>query len=384
MFPDALPSLPSPADRDPLAPREALPLPAPEWLLHILLVLTFVFHVLAMNVMLGGSLVAAFAEGWSRRTNNAALGRLGRNLAQTIPYAVAATITLGVAPLLFLQALYGRFFYTSSILMAVPWFSVIPLLVLAYYGFYRNAALAERGRPLSVGIGWGSALALLLVGFFYTHNMTLMLAPEKWRAAYSPYGLRLAGISLSMGLRYLHFVVASLAVTGAFVGVSSLWRRESEEKRWRVRFGGTLFVGMTLVQFVVGFGFLFSLEEPYRSAFLGGNSAATGLLMGGILFAVVAMGCFVWAMLSPKPAFPVVGGTGALFLTVVLMALVRDRLRLLALEPYLEPALESPQWGVMALFFLFFFAALAIVGWMLDAATKSARAQRVLSEQSLR
>lgn len=166
-----------------------------------------------------------------------------------------------------------------------------------------------------MGIGWGSVLALLLIGFFYTHNMT-----------------------------------------------------------WQIRFGGILFVRMTLVQFVVGLGFLFSLEEPYRSAFLGGNSAATTLLMGGILFALVAMGCFVWAMLSPRPAFPVVGWTGAFFLTIVLMALVRDRLRLLALEPYLEPNGESYQTGVIVLFFLFFFGALAIVGWMLDAAAKSAQA----------
>lgn len=49
---------------------------------------------------------------------------------------VAFTVNFGVAPLLFVQVLYGHLFYASSILMAVFWLAVIPLLIAAYYAAY--------------------------------------------------------------------------------------------------------------------------------------------------------------------------------------------------------------------------------------------------------
>ena len=52
---------------------------------------------------------------------------------------VAATVTLGVAPLLFVQELFGRVFFTSSILMAWFWLAIIALLIPAYYGVYLYA-----------------------------------------------------------------------------------------------------------------------------------------------------------------------------------------------------------------------------------------------------
>ena len=58
------------------------------------------------------------------------------DVAKKLPVFLPATITLGIAPLLFVQVLYGQFFYTSSIVMAWPWFLVLVFLTLAYYGFY--------------------------------------------------------------------------------------------------------------------------------------------------------------------------------------------------------------------------------------------------------
>ena len=73
-----------------------------------------------------------------------------------LPVAIAATVTLGVAPLLFVQVLYGRLFFTSSILMAWFWLAIVPLVILAYYGAYLLAFRGEApGRAGALG-GRGS------------------------------------------------------------------------------------------------------------------------------------------------------------------------------------------------------------------------------------
>ena len=63
---------------------------------------------------------------------------------------MAFAVNFGVAPLLFVQVLYGHLFYTSSILVAVFRLAVIPLLIVAYYalylhGFRFGVLVGERG-----------------------------------------------------------------------------------------------------------------------------------------------------------------------------------------------------------------------------------------------
>ncbi len=110
------------------------PLPAPYWVFKLLLIVTFFLHIVAMNFMLGGGVLALAAK-W-RSKNRESGNRMFFDVAKKLPVLLPATITLGIAPLLFVQVLYGQFFYTSSILMAWPWFLVLVFLTIAYYGFY--------------------------------------------------------------------------------------------------------------------------------------------------------------------------------------------------------------------------------------------------------
>ena len=158
---------------------DVLPLPAPVPLLHALLLLTFFVHVLFMNGLLGGILLVS----WSRlraRSPSDTHALLAGQLTRLLPILVAGTVTAGVAPLLFLQALYGQFFFTSSVIMAWPWFLVIPLVILAYYGTYVQAYTGERpgrGRKTLLLL---TALMFAAVAFLYVNNTTLMLRPDRW------------------------------------------------------------------------------------------------------------------------------------------------------------------------------------------------------------
>src|SRR5262245_50672909 len=109
-------------------------LPAPVWLLKLLLVVTFALHLVPMNLALGGGMVAVWSSLRARGRAGADAAEadshraLAAGLAKLLPVATAFTITLGIAPLLFLQVLYGQLFYTSSVLMAWSWLAVIVLL----------------------------------------------------------------------------------------------------------------------------------------------------------------------------------------------------------------------------------------------------------------
>jgi hypothetical protein len=100
--------------------------------LHLLLTLTTFLHFVAMNIMLGTGFIAFSSPFW----RSSEIMPLNAHIARTLPYSIAFTINLGVAPLLFLQVLYGQFLYTSSILMAVYWLSIVGLLIITYYAAY--------------------------------------------------------------------------------------------------------------------------------------------------------------------------------------------------------------------------------------------------------
>ena len=122
---------------------DVLPLPATVPVLHFLLLLTFFLHVLFMNCLLGGVLLTA----WSRLRSRAPgdeHARLADQYTKLLPTLVAGTVTFGVAPLLFLQVIFGQFFFSSSVIMAWPWFMVVPILLLAYYGTYLQSFAGQK------------------------------------------------------------------------------------------------------------------------------------------------------------------------------------------------------------------------------------------------
>ncbi len=119
----------------PLPALDPTPLPAPVWLFHLLLLVTFLVHVLFMNVSLGGTLIAS-VHGVLARGADAPGRRLVRGMAGMLPASVSFTITTGVAPLLFVQVLYGQLFYSATVLVGWCWLGLLLLLVVAYYAVY--------------------------------------------------------------------------------------------------------------------------------------------------------------------------------------------------------------------------------------------------------
>lgn len=349
---------------------EVLPLPAPASLLHGLLLLTFLLHLLFMNGLVGGAVIAL----WSRlrsRTADDLHSDLATRIGKLLPTLMAATVTFGVAPLLFLQALYGRYFFTSSILIGWSWFAVVPLLLLGYYGTYleafRGHRLAGWRPPLLAAV----VLVLVAVGFIYTNNATLMLRPASWPAIYfaDPSGLNWNLQDPQVIPRWLHMMLAAVAVGGLML---ALWgaqrqRRGSEPLGSLMRELGLVLLGYaTMANFAVGLWFLMALERSVMLDFMGGSPHATGLL--GVGF-VLALALIALAMRTKsKPAASLKPVTIVAVITLIVMVLMRDFVRSATLAQHgaAPTTIVATQVGNVVVFGVLLVATLATVWWMLN------------------
>ncbi|OGF97931.1 MAG: hypothetical protein A3F83_12645 [Candidatus Glassbacteria bacterium RIFCSPLOWO2_12_FULL_58_11] len=335
-------------------------LPAPWWLLDFLGVLTLMLHLLVINIALGGSLISLFSR--LKSADAPPEATLSGLFATKIPTSFAVGITLGVAPLLFFQVLYHHFFYTSSVLMAVFWILIIPLVIIGYYGAYINARKYGKSSMLATAALTVTCLVLLYVAFAFQNNISLMLQPEKWTAYFN----NRSGTILSLDdpvlwPRYLHFITASVAVAALFSAlIWSLRRRKGADGAdGKIRSGLRIFAVATMIQIVLGFWLLIALPKPVMMQFMGQNMTYTLFLFLGIVLALSAIMTAVLGWLYPTLL--------VLLGTVAVMLLLRTFLRTAYLNPYFR--LESlgliPQYDVLAVFLVVFVAGLVILGFML-------------------
>jgi hypothetical protein len=338
-------------------------IPAPWFFFQFLLILTFFCHLLFMNAMLGSAVIALVREMRTKPADPAPC----QDIASKLPYAIAFAVNFGVAPLLFLQVLYGHFIYTSSILMGAYWLSIIGLLILAYYSAYLykmaiDLPRATRRRSLT------TSLALLLaIAFLFVNNITLMQTPQAWSAYFQrPDGTILNLVDPTLLSRYLHFVVASVATGGLSLAILAFFQQKKGEPdaAKRLSAGMKWFTYATVVEIGTGIPFLFSLPKHVHQMFVGGAAMHTGLFLA----ALIAAFCSLYYGAKER-VWPTAIAMGA---TVLFMVLVRDLARQAYLSPYFHPAdlLVVPQWSPMFLFVAILVIGIAVVIYMLRLAAR--------------
>ena len=333
---------------------------------YVLLMLTFVLHILFMNAMLGSGIIALVNH--IRRPGSE--NTISPSLAKNLTFIIAFTVNIGVAPLLFLQVIYGHFFYVSSILMAVYWISVIGLLIIAYYSAYIYKLKYDKlGQWGFIFIGL-TVVILLIIAFFYTNNLTLMLQPDKWKSYFQhPGGTILNLKDATLFPRYLHFVTASIAIGGLFLALLGHFgsTKGKKEAGQQITMGLEWFSYATLVQIMVGLWFLISLPDKTMLLFMGGNRLHTIIFLIGILGAVLSLVFGFKKQLRPA----LVSVTG----TIILMVIMRDLVRRAYLDSYysLSSLKLVPQYSSLILFLICFVIGLIIVGFMLKSAAKAGK-----------
>ena len=362
---------------------DPIPLPAPIWLLKLLHIVTLALHFVAVEMLLGGLLLAVLL---SLFRGSPASMVTARALARRLTIVMTFVINLAVPPLLFAQVLYGRALYTSSVLIGLYWIAIIGLLMLTYWLLYRFSGLLEAGKSA----WWVGLIAWILAGSIarlLSTNMTLMLRPEVWRKMYSASAM------------------------GAYLPTGD----PTLTPRWLLMMAGGLFIGGLWLIYLSGRSTFTAKEKSFVAA-LGGKVAA--------VFGIIYLGAGVWvALVQPQivkacllvdPLYKYAGfasygwlalvvctvlvsaaaGFGKLvnihfslpsWVAVLLAVLIeimftvyRDGVRDLSLLAsgynVWNRAVET-NWWVVGLFLVLFVAGLGVIGWLVSVV---ARARKVM------
>ncbi|GAB6183818.1 hypothetical protein [Thermodesulfovibrio hydrogeniphilus] len=326
---------------------EALPVPAEIFI--VLEQLFFLIHILLVNSIVGLALIILF-KGRQKESIS-----LLNPFAKKIPILFALGINMAIPALLFLQVVFGSLFYTSSIFMGSFWILIIPFLIIAYYSsyyYYKKFDTSNYSRH---------ALLLILILVFYiafmlVNNLSMMEMPDKWIAYFEKRdGTILLWNVPSIYPRFLHFLVASIAV-GGIIYAFYFNKKGNKEK---TKEGLKIFAYATMIQIVVGVWFLLSHPNEIMLKFMGKDAFATAVLIIGITTALVSIVTAIKGNLKGTILF--------LLLTLIAMIINRYNLRIFYLTDKFSPSqLELvPQWDVFAIFVVILMLGVGVIIYML-------------------
>ena len=352
-----------------LPQADPLPLPAYPWIFLFLLQLTLTLHFVAMGLTVGGTALLA----WSSFSRSENMAKLSNFLSRFLVITLSFTITLGVAPLLFIQVLYGQIFFTTSILMGWWWLLLLAMLMIAYYSLYlyqhkrASSPLVARWAPLV------SLVLMALIALLFVMNFKLFYRYDEWKAIYtggvSGWFLNLDMPQVLPG--WIHHLLSAVAF-GGLLTVLHGWARKGgdpEYAGWAVRIGGWLFAIPTLLQFVIGYLLIEVMPRDLIKAFMFGSTYETAILFAGMGAGTLAALLMAWAAWKRKYGLPVILTSVLLLATTALMVLKRAAVRdyyLARIEGFgIDAMAVEPQWDTIIIFAVLLVAGLATVGWML-------------------
>ncbi len=339
-------------DRIPLP--DMLGLPAQPIIIQILMAATLALHWFFIGGAFGGSVLVLINS--LKPAKDIASSRISSGILAFLPFMLSMGMTLGIAPLLFVQLLYGNFFYSSNVLIAWWWLLIVPLVIGNMYLFY-----IARNR-LTAGKKLGAHLPALMIAFFMVlaavlvSNAVLSQTPTAWEGAQAK-GPTSLFMGTFVGARLLFALFGLVAGGGLFVAILGKAGQMDEPlaSARALRQGLFLTVVSIALQFAAG-AWLFIVIKPFIRE---GVLVHWGFI-GGVTGLVITL-CLTILTLVKQSWFWIVTSTLAYVLAGIGMAFARDAWRQSALEPYFQVSQVpvNPQWGPFGLFAFFLLLCIA-------------------------
>lgn len=323
---------------------------------QVLLTITFFLHVIVMNILLGCSIITFFRHAAGNAND------INREISKKLPFTVAFAINFGVAPLLFLQVLYGHFIYASSVLMAVYWLSVFVILILSYYVIYIYRIHYDKVVNFHTVLTGFIAGTLLAVAFIITNNFSLMTDIAAWPEYFNnPGGTILHFSDPNMYPRFLHSVLGAIAVGGLSIALFYDFKKRKGDQSADegIAIGMKWFAMATMLNFGIGFWHWGTLPESVRALTADGSTFFLIFLLFGIVTAIFSL---IYGMTHRvRPA------VYSLLASLFCMVLVREFARRLTLAPWFTTSdLEVvPQYSPLFVFLIVFAGGLGLIWYMI-------------------
>lgn len=322
-------------------------LSAPLWLFNVLHLVTLTLHFIAMNIVVGGVVAllwGKFTDRWSHP--------IVQKFLKLMPTAMAATITLGIAPLLFVQVIFSKQIYSASIVSGWFWLGIVAVLIVTYYALYAASFGKNPGRKgLWLGI---SLIGLIYISFVYSTVFALAESPKLIAELYATdqSGLTINPAVGDWIFRWLHMLTGAVTVGGFVIGMVG---RKNEEA---YKVGRTFFLWGMSAAALFGIIYLFTLGEALLPMM---RTAGIWALTVGIVLSAGSLHFYFKKKFLP--AALMVG------VSVLCMVITRHSLRLVRLDGTFDPWTipVDPQWSVFALFLACFLIAIALVWYMVKA-----------------
>ena len=316
----------------------------PFWLLTALHALTLTLHFAAMNFMFGGIVVILLGK-IDDRWNNPAV----QNFVKLFPSAMAATITFGVAPLLFVQLAFHQQLYSASIVTGWFWLMIITAAIVSYYLLYAAAftkKMARKGVYLSLAL-----IGLLYISFIYSSTFSMAESPDLTKMLYAE---RQDGFLVNPDIgsyifRWLHMILGAVTVGAFFVG----WIGRNNEQVAQA--GKTFYLWGMVSAMVLGFVYLMTFGK-FLLPFM--RTPGIWLVTVSLVLSLGSLHFFFKGKFKQSGLM--------LFASLLAMVLTRHFARLVHLADFYNPAdmPVKPQWSVFVLFVLCFVVMLLVLWYM--------------------
>jgi drug/metabolite transporter (DMT)-like permease len=138
-------------------------------------VLALYVVTLALHAVFASYVVAGSAYALARRD------AIAHDVRTRLPFMLGCGITAGVAPLLFVQLLHQRRFYTAHLLLGPRALAIVPALIVGFYALYLAKASEKWHRA-----ALGTALSCFaFVAWSWSELHEIMQADPEWSAFYA-------------------------------------------------------------------------------------------------------------------------------------------------------------------------------------------------------
>lgn len=339
--------------------------PITPWISLFLMALTLALHWVFIAITIGGTVFYLS----SKQDASEQITQARHGLASFLPFSLSMAMTLGIAPLLFVQVLYGNFFYSSTIMIGWVWMGLLPLTAANLYLLFAARHQDHKNKPVRFIV----CLVLLLMAataIILSSNTTLMQNPQDWdsfrtSAANKPY---LADATL---LPRWSFAMSVLFAAGnLFTALYLRFKLEVNEfSKRKITAAVKRALAGIVAALLTGFWTVSSLGVETKEILFAGKEsifvyAAIVSLVVTLIMTVLSLGAKMFFIFLGSVTF---------FLSLLSLAFTRDTLRRIALREYFDlyQIPVNAQWSSLILFLVLFVSGLGVVAYMVYLAITS-------------